>query len=408
MGDADFRGLLYATTSSAAGVAIARIAIPLTVIITLHGGPLEAGITSALLTAPFFLIGLPAGAWVDRLPKRRLLLVCQAGRGAILLTIPVAWWLGILSFWYLYAVVLLFGALNVFYDVAYQSYLPTLVGREKVLDGNSRLESIRQVVALGGPAFGGQLVAALTAPVAFVTTSVGLMFSSLFLSRIKRPETTPVRNPRQNIWAEARDGIVYLWSNAYLRSIAVSTGWLNLTGMAAYTVTMVLLASTLRLSPGAIGLFFSVVGVGGIAAAFTVNRINRFLGAGRSMWLVLLVGSPFALVLPAVDNGWTLWVGAFANAVVAFMTVVYNVTEVSYTQAVTPDGKLGRVNASMRFVTWSMMPLGSLLGGFVADLAGTRAGLLICAVAGCLAFVPVWLSPWRRTRELPAVTVAGV
>ncbi|WP_223660390.1 MFS transporter [Streptomyces angustmyceticus] len=403
-GDQGFRNLFVATAASAASVSIARIAIPLVAVLALDVGEFEVGLVSTFLTLPFLLIGLPAGVWVDRLRRRRILAFCQLARSVILISIPLCWWADLLSIWQLYATVLLFGSCNVFFDVAYQSYLPSLVGRDKVLEGNAKLVGVQQVFAVGGPSLGGQVVALLTAPVSFVVTSVGLAVASISIFRIRTVEKAPVRRPESRMLKDVAAGLRLVWRNARILAIAGSTAWLNVTSYAVYTVTMLFLARTLDLSPALIGLFLSVSGVGGLLGSFFSKRISEKFGPGPAMWLILLIGSPFALVLPFVDSGWSLWVAACANGFTAFMTVVYNVTQVSCTQALTPDEYLGRVNATMRFLTWSVMPAGSMLGGAVAGWLGSREALLVCAAAGCLAFLPILLSPLRGMRKFPSLS----
>ncbi|MFI9262200.1 MFS transporter [Streptomyces sioyaensis] len=404
LGDRGFRNVFAATAVSAASVSVARIAIPLVAVIALDVGGFEVGLVSTFLTLPFLLIGLPAGVWVDRLQRRRILIFCQSARAIILFSIPLSWWFGVLSIWQLYAVVLIFGACNVFFDVAYQSYLPSLVGRGRILEANAKLTSVQQVFAVGGPSLGGQVVAALTAPVAFVVTSVGLAVSSLLLTRVRAVQEEPVRPAGSNMLREVGAGLRFVHRDARLFAIAGATAWLNLTAYAVYTVTMLFLARTLHLSPALIGVFLSVSAVGGLLGAFASRRISEKFGPGYTMWLILLVGSPFALVLPLVAEagGWALWLAACANGITAFMTVVYNVTQVSCTQALTPDELLGRVNATMRFLTWSVMPLGSMLGGAAGTWLGSREALFVCAGAGCLAFFPILFSPLRTMKQLPS------
>ncbi|KOV31893.1 hypothetical protein ADK60_14435 [Streptomyces sp. XY431] len=399
--DRGFRELFAATTVSAASVGVARIAVPLVAVLALDAGEFEVGLVSAFLTLPFLLVGLPAGVWVDRLPRRRILVLCQLARAVILLSVPLSWWLDLLSIRQLYATVLLFGACNVFYDVAYQSFLPGLVGRDRVLEGNAKLTGVQQVFAVGGPSLGGQAVALLTAPVSFVVTGAGLLVSAVCLARIPADEERPVRRPESRMLKEIGAGLRLVRRSPRLLAVAGSSAWLNLTWYAAYTVMMVFLARTLDLSPALIGLFLSVSGAGGLLGSLLARRISERVGPGPAMWLVLCLGSPFALVLPLVGSGWTLWLAACADGVTAFMIVVHNINQVSCTQALTPDAYLGRVNATMRFLTWSFMPLGSLLGGAAAGWLGTRRGLFVCAAAGCLAFLPILLSPLRTMRQFP-------
>ncbi|MFJ2132456.1 MFS transporter [Streptomyces sp. NPDC087228] len=395
-----FRNLFIATTVSAASVSVARIAIPLSAVLALSASGFEVGLVSAFLTLPFLLVGLPAGVWVDRVRRRSVLIISQLARALVLFSIPLSWWTGTLTIWQLYAAVILFGTCNVFYDVAYHSFLPQVAGREKLLEANSRITGVQQVFEVGGPSFGGQLVALLTAPISFVVTSVGLAISSWCVVRIDVVEEAPAREEKSRMIPEVAAGLRMVRNDSRLLAIAGSSAWLNLTGYAIYTATMLFLARTLELSPGWIGAFFSIGGLGGLLGALAANRLSRALGHGRVMWLILLVGCPFSLLLPMVGSSWTLWLGACTNGVVTLTSVVYNVAQLSFCQAVTPDHLLGRMNATMRFLTWSVMPIGSILGGMVAGWLGPREGLFACAAASCVAFIPLLFSPLRGMRDL--------
>ncbi|MFI6340821.1 MFS transporter [Streptomyces sp. NPDC050535] len=399
--DQGFRNLFAATTASAAGVSVARIAVPLTAVVALDATEFEVGLVSVFLTLPFLLVGLPAGAWVDRMQRRQVLMFCQMARSVILLSIPLLWWFDVLNVWWLSAAVLLFGICNVFYDVAYQSYLPGLVGREDLVEANAKITSVQQIFALGGPALGGQLVAILTAPVSFIVTSVGLAFSSLFVFRIRRVEVDRKRSKNGNLLREIREGILLVRAERRLRVLAESSSWLNLTSYATYAITVVFLARDIGLSVFSIGVFFSVAGVGGVVAAFSFKLLVKKVGHGPLLWISLLVGAPFGLVLPIATSGWTVWAAAASSSVVAFATVIFNIGFVSSCQALVSDALLGRVNATMRFLTWGVMPLGSLIGGALAESLGARTALFVTSGAAFLAFLPTLLSPWRKTLSLP-------
>ncbi|MDK0523865.1 MFS transporter [Streptomyces sp. ML-6] len=399
--DQGFRNLFAATMASAAGASVARIAIPLTAVVALGADEFEVGLVSVFLTLPFLLVGLPAGAWVDRMRRRQVLIFCQGARSLILMSIPVLWWIDFLTIWWLSAAVLLFGICNVFYDVAYQSYLPGLVGRENLVQAHTRTTSVQQVFTLGGPALGGQLAALLTAPVSLVVTSVVLSLSSLFILRIRQVEERRESSGKRDLLGEIREGVLLVRTDRRLRALAESSAWLNLTSYAAYSITVVFLARDIGLSVLSVGIFFSISGIGGVAAAFSFKFLAGKVGHGPLLWLPLFVGAPFGLLLPMAHPGWTVWLAAAASSVVAFTTVIFNIGFMSSCQAVVPDMALGRVNATLRFLTWGVMPLGSLLGGTLADVLGTRQALCAAAAAGLLSFLPTFLSPWRKERSLP-------
>jgi MFS family permease len=400
--DHDYRQLFASTTVSQFGVHITQLAIPLVAIIALAATPFEVGLLTAAAMSPFLLVGLPAGAWVDRMRRRLVLIVTDVGRAALLITVPFAWWAGMLTIWQLYVVAFLTGVLTVFFDVAYQSYLPHLVGRDNLVEGNSTLESVRAVAQLGGPALAGQLIRFLTAPVALLVDAVAMAGSALFVARIKKREERPVRRPDANLRREIGEGLRFVLRHRLLRAIAMCTGLFNLCFTAYGAMILLYLERDLDLDAGTIGLVFTVSGAGGLLGALVARRFAQWVGQGPAIWLSAAATTPFALLMPLMaEPGWRLWVAAAGGSALSVGVVVYNITQVSFRQGFTPDHLLGRMNATMRFLVWGTMPLGGLLGGVLGQLLGVRTALLIAAAGACLAFLPVFLSPLRTMRVMP-------
>lgn len=400
--DYDYRQLFASTTVSQFGFHLTALALPLVAIVTLTASPFQVGLLVAVEMAPFLLIGLPAGAWVDRMRRRSVLIVGDLGRGLVLVTVPLAWWAGVLTIWQLYAVAFGFGVLTVFFDVAYQSYLPHLVGRENLVEGNAKLESVRAVAQLGGPALAGQLIRLLTAPVALLVNGVAMAASALFVVGIRKREEKPARSPDAHLLREIKEGLRFVLGHPLLRAIVTCTALFNLLSSAYYPMLLVYLPRGLRLDAGTIGLVLTVMGAGGLLGAALARRLAGWLGQGPAIWLSVAVTAPFLLFMPLIaEPGWRLWAAAAALFVMSIGVVVYNVTQVSFRQAVTPDHLLGRMNATIRFLVFGTMPLGGLLGGALGEWLGVRNALLIVALAECFAFLPVFLSPLRRMRTLP-------
>ncbi|HEY8453889.1 MAG: MFS transporter [Micromonosporaceae bacterium] len=400
--DHDYRQLFAATTVSQFGFHITQLALPLVAIVTLGARPFEVGLLASLETLPFLLVGLPAGAWVDRVRRRSVLIAGDLGRAALLATIPLAWWQGVLTIWQLYAVGFLVGVLTVFFDVAYQSYLPHLVGRDNLVEGNARLESMRAVAQLGGPALAGQLIRLLTAPVALLLDALGMLASALFVVRIRKREPKPERRPDANLLREIGEGLRFVLGHRLLRAIAACTGSFNLFAGAYGAMLIVFLQRVVGADAGEIGLVMTITGSGGLLGAFLSRRFAAWVGQGPAIWLSAAVTAPFGLLMPLVAApGWRLWLAAVGGFVVSVGVVIYNVTQVSFRQGLTPDHLLGRMNATMRFLVWGTMPLGGLLGGVLGEWVGVRSALLIAALGTCLAFLPVFLSPLRSMRTLP-------
>ncbi|HEY8474554.1 MAG TPA: MFS transporter [Natronosporangium sp.] len=401
--DRDYQKLFAATTVSQFGFQISHLAIPLVAIVSLNASPFQVGLLTTATMAPFLLVGLPAGVWVDRWRRRDVLIVTDVARAAVLLTVPLAWWAGVLTIWQLYAVALLLGGLTVFFDVAYQSYLPHLVGRENLVEGNSRLESVRAVAQLAGPALGGQLIRVLTAPVALLLDALGLAASALFVSRIQKREQRPAATPDRHLLREIGEGLRFVLGHRLLRSIAACTATANFFFGGAYMSMQILfLEREIGLHAGTIGLVLTIEGVGGLLGALAARRLAEVLGQGPAIWLSIAASAPFALLMPLLaEPGWRVWLAAVGGAVVGFGAVAYNVTQVSFRQALTPDHLLGRMNATLRFMVWGTIPLGGLLGGALGEWLGVRSTLLVTAIGSCFAFLPVFFSPLRTMRTLP-------
>jgi len=399
--DHDFRGLFISTSVSQVGHQITSLAIPLAAVLALSASEFEVGLLSAAAGAAFLLVGLPAGAWVDRMRRRNVLLVTDLVRAAILLTIPLAWWLDVLTMWQLYAVALLLGIFTVFFDVAYQSYLPHLVGRGNLVEANSKLESVRGVSQLGGPGLAGLLIGWLTAPVVLFVDAIAMAASASAVWRIRKREEKPQRRPDARLLSEIGEGLRFVFSNRLLWSIAICTGFGNLTFAGYHAMQVVFLARELELSPGLIGVYLSIGGVGAILGATMARRVAQLIGQGPAIWMSMAFTIPGGLLLPLAHNDWTLWLAAVGALVMSVGIMVYNITQVSFRQALTPDRLLGRMNATLRFLVWGTMPLGALIGGVLGENFGARDTLWIMGAAGCLSFLPVLLSPLRRMRELP-------
>nr|PZM90243.1 MAG: MFS transporter [Thermocrispum agreste] len=399
--DHDFRQLFVADSFSQVGTQITLIALPLVAIVNLDVSNFQVGVLTACTTAAFVLVGLPAGAWVDRLRRRNVLIAGDIGRALLLASIPIAWWAGVLTIWQLYAVALLTGMLTVFFDVAYQSYLPHLVGRDNLVEGNAKLEIVRTASHMGGPALGGQVVQWLTAPFAIAVNAVTFAVSAVFVGFIRKREPRPERGPDAHLGREILEGLRFVLGNRLLRAIAACTGSFNLFFGIFTAMEVPFFVRHLGLSSGQIGLYFSIGAVGGLLGVVLVSPVVRWLGQGPTIWISTAVTAPFALLLPAAEPGWRTWLAAAGGIMISIGVVIYNVTQVSFRQGLTPERLLGRMNATMRFLVWGTMPVGGLLGGVFGQWFGARTALWIGAIGACLAFLPVFLSPLRTMRELP-------
>ncbi|WP_223166309.1 MFS transporter [Nonomuraea sp. SYSU D8015] len=398
--DRDFRRLFLADTASQAGAQVLLLALPLVAVSALRVSEFEVGALAACQTLAFVVLGLPAGAVVDRLRKRVVMVVSDWGRALALVSVPVAWWLDVLTIHQLYAVALALGVLTLFFDIGYQSYLPHLVERERLVEGNSALEVVRTVAQVGGPGAGGYLIQLLTAPFALAVTVAGFAWSALCLAAIRKAEPRP--EPRRaHLGKEIAEGVRFVAGQPLLRRIAGCTATANFFVAMSQPLTLLLLARHLGLGAGAIGLLTAASGLGGVTGALVNARLARRLGQGPAMWLSLAVPAPLTFVLPWLEADWRLGLFVLFEFLVGAGVVVYNVTQLSFRQAITPEPMLGRMNATVRFLVWGTLPLGGLLGGVLGEAIGVRNTLLVAAVGSCLAFLWLYTSPLRTMRELP-------
>jgi MFS family permease len=391
----DFMSLWTAETISQFGTQVTLLALPLVAILTLEESASRVALLTTAEFLPFLLFTLPAGVLVDRWPRRPILIVANLGRAAALLSVPVAYWLDALSIWQLYAVGFTVGIGTVFFDLAYQSYLPRLVERADLVEGNSKLEVSRSAAQMAGPGLGGILVSVLTAPVAIAVDAVSYLLSVVLMGRIRTVEPSAARDERRSLLAELREGLGYVMRHSYQRAIVATTAISNFFGQLVFAVLLVYAVRELGLTAAAIGVIISLGSVGTLLAAVTARRVGNRLGVGRTVLVSTFVFGPASLLIafaPAERAGELIVV---AIALLGYGGTLYNVTMISLIQAITPDRILGRANASRRFVVWGVIPLGGIVAAVLAEAIGVRETIVVGAVGGVLAVVPILLSPIR-------------
>lgn len=375
------------------------LALPLAAVLVVHASTFQVGLLTTATYTAFLGIGLPVGVWVDRLRRRPVMIGADLLRAAVLVSVPVAAALGDLTLAQLYLVALIHGAGTVFFDVAYMSYLPGLVGRERLVEGNAKLQVSQSVAQVSGPTLGGFLVGLLTAPVAFLADAASFLVSVASVITIRQPEPAPKRPEARSLRRETGEGLRFVFGHPVLRMIAGATATDNLFTSAFMAIAVVFLVRQVGLSAGLIGVLSSAAAAGGVVGAFSATWLARRMGSARIIWLALGSSAPFALLVPLTFPGPGLALyagGAFAMSLGA---IVYNVNQASFRQMLCPTRLLGRVNATMRFVVWGTLPVGGLLGGLLGGWLGNRGGLWV-AVAG-IALSPLWLivSPLRGMRD---------
>jgi len=404
----DFVKMWSAQTISQFGDEITQLALPLVAILTLDAKPFEIGLLGTFQFLPFILLTIPAGVWVDRMRRKPILIGADIGRALLLSSIPVAFVGGWLSMPQLYVVAFAVGCLEVFFDVAYMSYLPAVVERDQLVEGNAKLELSVSASSVIGPGLAGFLVELFRAPFAIVFDVLSYVGSAIMLLLIRRPETPPAPHdvatgPRPSMRQEAAEGLRYVLGHRYLRNIAACTGISNLFGNLGGVILILYIVDVdeLGINPGTVGLIFAIANVGVFLGAISAERLANRIGIGPAIvWSAL--AAPLFLLLVAVAPRDAPVPFLIASGVIgAVSTVIYNVNQVSLRQAITPERMQGRMNATMRFIVWGTIPIGSILGGLLGGIIGLQATIWVGAIGSFLGFLPVLFSSVRTLQRIP-------
>ena len=400
----DFLKLWSAETISVFGSQFSGLALPLVAVLLLDASAFAVSALVVVEFLPFILLAIPAGVWVDRLRRKPILVIADFGRAVLLGSIPLAYVFDALTLGHLYVVGFLVGVCTVFFDVAYQSYLPSLVEREQLVEGNSKLEISRSTSQLAGPGAAGGIVSALGAPVAILLDAISFVVSAVFLLAIRRPERLPEQAAgveRPSMIADAREGLTFVLGNRYLRAISICTGSSNFFWSMGGALLVVYAVRGLEMSPALLGLAFSLANAGPLLAAFTTSRISGRLGVGPTILWTSMLFSASMLFVPLATKDLALPFLVASGALGGFGAVAYNITQLSFRQAICPERMQGRMNAVIRFLVWGTMPLGALLGGTLGTWFGLRPALWVAAIGALFTFLPILLSPVPKLREMP-------
>jgi MFS family permease len=400
----DFLKLWTGQSISELGSQVSQLAIPWLAAFGLHASPIEFSLLGVMGFMPFILFALPAGVWVDRLRRRPILIAGDAARAALLALIPILWAAGVLQIWHLLVLQFVIGIFTVLFDVAYQSYLPALVDREHLVEGNSKLQLTVSVAQVAGPSMSGGLIAAVTAPYAILADAASFAVSTVFMLGMRHREDLPERAPGEShpkMWPQVKEGLHWVVGNRYLRPIAACTGTSNFFGQIMFALLVLYAGRSLHMSSVAVGAVFAVGSVGSIIGALAANRIQRRVGVGRAIVGYAVVFSSAGVFFPLAPQSAALPFLIAGFALFGFASVAYNITQVSLRQAITPERLQGRMNAAMRWIVWGTIPLGTLLGGALGQTIGLHAALWVGAIGGLPVFLTVLLSPVRSIGEMP-------
>lgn len=401
----DFRLLLVGQTTSQLGTQVSAVAIPLLAVATLQATSFEVGLINAASTLAFALIGLPAGAWLDRWRRRPVLVASDLARALVLATIPLAALFGLLTIWQLVLVSLLVGTARVFFDIGYRSYLPSVTGKERVLAGNSSMEFVRASGQVVGPGLGGLLVTLVGAAAVVLVQAATFAVSALSLLAIRTPEEPiPLVAERVPLRTQIVDGLTFVMRNRFLRATALASALSNLSFAIASAVNMIFLSRELHLSPAVIGLVIAAGSVTVMIGAAFTTRLSGAIGSARIIWLSLAVTAPLTLLSALAQPGWWTVLVLIGIAAGEFGQIVYAITNVSVRQRLCPDRMLGRVNATMQVFIMGLFPLGAILGGVLGELIGARLTLVVAGLVmlSCPVILRGALGRVREVESIPA------
>lgn len=398
----DFLKLWAGQTISEFGSQISQLAIPAVAVLTLKATAFQVAALETVVFLPFLILTLPAGAWVDRWRRRWILIGGDFGRAVLLATIPLAYALGHLTLAQLYVVGFLVGIHTVFFDVAYQAYLPQLVDRETLVEGNSKLQMTVSGAAIAGPGFSAGLLAVLSAPYAIIVDACSFVVSGGFTVAIRKREDPPPATERRRLLVELWEGLRYVTHHRLLFPQALATGSSNFATNIVFSVYFVFAYRQLGLTPTLMAIIGAIAATGWLIGSASADWWRRKLGVNGATILGMAVGAPAALLIPFAPAGHAAIPFLVLSGMLGgFGAVVYNIQQVSLRQAITPERLQGRMNASMRFFVWGTIPLGSLVGGALATAFSVRTALIVGACLGFVALLPILLSPLRTVHEFP-------
>jgi MFS family permease len=398
---ADFLKLWSAQTISQAGSQVTQLGLPFAAVVVLHASALQVSLLGTAAIMPFVLFALPAGVWVDRLRRKPLMVIADFGRLALLSSIPIAHALGDLTLAQLYVVEFTAGVLTVFFDVSYLSYLPSLVSRTELAEGNARLETTRSIAQTAGPGMAGGLIGLVGAPAAITADAVSFGISGALIAAINRPEAVTPRADRLPLLRELGEGLRYVFGQQHLRILTICTGTWNLFGSIAFGLVVVYGVRELGLSAPLLGVIFMIGSISAAFAAAFSSRVVRRFGLGPVIVWPAIASSVFYVLIPLARRPTALPFLIVAFLAAAGLGMLFNVNQLTLRQSITPERLQGRMNAIVRFMYWSPQAIGYALGGGLAATVGLRDAFWVASVGATAAMVPLAFSPLRRLEALP-------
>ncbi|MBA3532451.1 MAG: MFS transporter [Ardenticatenales bacterium] len=389
-------------TISVVGSNITGLALPLIATVTLNASPEQMGVLSALGQVAYLLVGLPAGAWIDRAQRLPILIAADIGRALCIGLVPLVAFFGLLRMEYLYAIALLAGVLTVFFELSYLAFVPVLVSREHVVEANSKLESSRSAAQIVSPGLAGLLIQVIGAPLALVIDALSFLLSAASLLWMRVEESKPeIVGPRPALWADIREGIRVVVRNPLLRALTFGTAIFNFFAGMIDAILVLFMVRELGLGAANIGIIFTIAGPGTLFGALMARRITERVGIGPAITGSMMVGAAAMALVPLARPPALVAMGflALSWGIMGASVMVFNINVLSLRQSITPDRLLGRVGATARFVVMGILPLGAVLGGIIAGQIGLRPTLVIAVIGGLFSGLFFLFSPVVRLRR---------
>jgi MFS family permease len=403
----DFLAMWAGQTVSQFGSQISLLVLPTVVVLSLHGGTFEVGLLTALEFLPFPVLGLAAGVWIDRLRRRPVMIAADVGRALALGSIPAAFAAGVLGLPQLYVVAILTGVGTVFFEVAYQSYVPSLVERSELVEANSKLELTRSVAQVSGPLTAGVLIQLAGAARVVTIDALSFLVSVLSLVAIRRAEPASVRPAEgSGFRSDLSEGLRLVLGNRLLSALAWCAATSNLGTNIVLAVLVVYAYRDLHMSPGGLGIVYGAASLGSVAGALVTGAVTRRLGLGRTLAISILLAGLAYVGMPLAGLGAPLAVLSVCTFVQGVQVPIFNINQWSLRQSLVPNHLQGRVTGTVRTIVWGAMPLGALLGGVLGSTIGVLPTLVLGGVVGALSAVWIVASPVLRLREHPAAAEA--
>ncbi|MGW0804099.1 MFS transporter [Nonomuraea sp. NPDC002799] len=402
----DFRLLWIGESTSSFGSAVTSVALPLVAVTVLHASAFAVSVLAAAAWLPWLLIGLPAGAWVDRLSRRTVMLVADWVSMAAFLSVPIAAFLDVLTTVHLIAVALTTGTAKVFFTTAYRAYLPSLVSGPDLLEANAKLQGSEQVANLAGPGIAGLLAQLFSAVGALIVDAASFAVSALCLMGVKHVETIEPR-PRRRLRSEIREGMRTVIGDPLLRGNMFYGCVSNLALTGYQSLIVLFLVGDLALAPGTTGVLIAATSVGGVIGAFAARPLAAKVGSARAVLLGKAGLAPAGLLIACADRGAGLVLFVVGSLVIIGGIVAGNVIFSGFVQTYVPSELMGRVSTSVQVVNFGAIPLGALLAGTLATAFSVRTALWVMLGLFALSGLILLATPLRRLRDLPAHTLNG-